>query len=169
MIELLVAVTIMAILSTIVAMNVNSSLAKARDGKRKEALRQIVTGLNLYNNSYNMYPPSATSTWPPTFDGSNQNTITGCGLVTAPTECDWGGIWEQDGVVYMQKIPDDPQGKPFYYRRASGGRLSYLLATKLEREFDSDIALSHSYCEDTGQGYYLVNQLPGVFFVCDTR
>lgn len=172
MIELLVACTILAILTTMVAMNVNGSLAKARDSKRKEGLRQIVTGLNLYYNVTNMYPPSAGSTsWPPDFDNpAIQNNIAGCGSISpAPSECSWGGIWEQDGVNFMPKIPQDPQGKPYYYRRSGGGRLSYILGAELERTSDPDISQSHTLCHDEDEGYYLIGQLPNVYFVCDTR
>lgn len=168
LIELLVTVSIVALLSGLVIINIFGNLAKARDAKRKNDLREIKTALEIYYNLTNMYPSSMNSSWPPQFNGNE--TISGCGSLSNPTpdQCPWGSPWTQDNVTYMGQVPRDPTAsQSYYYRRASGGRLSYLLIAKLERSFDPDIVSSQSNCEDASQGYTFSGN--PWYVVCEAR
>lgn len=164
LIEILITVSIVALLSGLVMINIIGNLAKARDSKRKNDLRELKTSLDLYYNINNMYPPSASSGWPPSFDGNE--TITGCGVLTTPTACAWGSAWSQGGVVYMSPLPKDPTGtQAYFYRRASSGRLTYLLVAKMERSFDPDITRSQEICADPTVYQFQ----PGWYIVCDVK
>lgn len=57
LIELLVVIAIIGILSSVILTSLNAARAKARDSKRKIELRQIATALELYYDSYGIYPP----------------------------------------------------------------------------------------------------------------
>lgn len=164
LIELMIAVTIVAIIAGIFALNVSGNLAKARDSKRKSDLRALKTSLDLYYNVNNIYPPSD-STWPP-YSGDNR--IKGCGALTAPTNCSWGTPWIQDGVTYMGMLPKDPKSQwSYFYLRAPQGRLSYIMVAKLERSFDPDTAVSQNNCQDTTYGF--VYSDPSWYVMCDAR
>jgi len=56
LIELLVVIAIIGLLSSIVLVNMQGVRAKARDAKRLQDMKQIVTALQLYFNKYERYP-----------------------------------------------------------------------------------------------------------------
>jgi len=56
LIELLVVIAIIGLLSSIVLVNMQGVRAKARDAKRIQDMRQIVTALQLYYSKYERYP-----------------------------------------------------------------------------------------------------------------
>lgn len=60
MIELLVAATILAVLSAIGLVSFQSANIRARDGKRKADLEQARSGLELYRSDIGYYPKSYT-------------------------------------------------------------------------------------------------------------
>lgn len=82
LIELLVVISIIGVLTTLVAANLNSARERARDAERKSDLKNISTALRLYFNDNGSYPASL----------------------------DWGQPWlSADGnTTYMGKIPSDP-------------------------------------------------------------
>ena len=55
-IEMLIVVSIFAILASIILARVVSAKANARDAKRVESIRQLENALDLYRNSNNRYP-----------------------------------------------------------------------------------------------------------------
>ena len=57
LVELLIVVAVTGVLSTIVALVVGNSFAKARDGVRKQALKNLVTPLESYLIANGSYPP----------------------------------------------------------------------------------------------------------------
>ena len=56
LIELLVVISIIAILSTIVLININKARAKARDARRLSDIKAILLALELYYDKYERYP-----------------------------------------------------------------------------------------------------------------
>ena len=59
LIELLVVVSIIGILTTLVAANLNSARERGRDAQRKSDLANIRTALRLYYNDNQAYPVDA--------------------------------------------------------------------------------------------------------------
>ncbi len=62
LIELLVVIAIIGILASIVLVSLNSARAKARDAKRQADLKQVAVALELYYNTNNAYPATASYT-----------------------------------------------------------------------------------------------------------
>ncbi|TFG35939.1 MAG: type II secretion system protein [Parcubacteria group bacterium] len=56
LIELLVVIAIIGILSSVVSVSMRSVRAKARDARRLQDMKQIVTALQLYYDKYERYP-----------------------------------------------------------------------------------------------------------------
>lgn len=77
--------------------NPTDQLQKPRDAQRKHDLDQIATALTTYYNDHECFPSSIP----------------------------FGSPWSEDGVVYMEKVPQDPdctsKGYPFcYYYQVDG-------------------------------------------------
>ena len=88
LVELLAVIAIMAILSTIVVVQINGSKERARDNQRKADLLKIATALEFYRTDNKAYP-SNLSTEP--------NTVLNSGL--------------KDALVptYLPSMPTDPK------------------------------------------------------------
>lgn len=97
LIELLVVISIIGILATLVAANLNAARSRARDAQRKSDLKNVQTGLRLYYNDRATFPANDTS-----FQ------IVGCGSYTTPLSCAWGDAWSVGTVSYMSKLPVEP-------------------------------------------------------------
>jgi type II secretion system protein G len=67
LIELLVVISIIGILATLVAANLNSARSRARDAVRKSDLKNTQTALRLYYNDNSVYPDTLVfgSSWQP--------------------------------------------------------------------------------------------------------
>jgi general secretion pathway protein G len=139
LIEMLVVISIIGILATLVAANLNSARSRARDAERKSDLKNIQTALRIYYNDKSSYPAS---------DGANQ--IKGCDPGT--NSCTWGGEWKIGTTVYMQKLPSDPLSPSQNYRYLmgsaadSGDTDSYILEACLENKSDTNGIASDSWC-----------------------
>ena len=97
LIELMVVIVILAILTTIVAINVIPSGQKAKVTAAKADISQLEGALNLYKLNYDSYPTTA--------EGLQA-------LVTAPAGID-ASKYQKGG--YIQKLPPDPWGRPYLY------------------------------------------------------
>jgi len=86
LVELLVVVSIIGVLTTLVAANLNSARERARDAQRKSDLRSIQTALRLYYNDNGEYPAGS---------GSISGVV-------------WGEEWSLGTTVYMNILPADP-------------------------------------------------------------
>lgn len=82
LIELLVVIAIIGILSTLVIVSLGNSRASSRDAKRLNDLRAMANALELYYADNNSYPEAENF---------------------SP-----GATFEAGGVVYMNKIPNNP-------------------------------------------------------------
>lgn len=83
LIELLVVISIIGILATLVAANLNSARSRARDAERKSDLKNISTALRLYYNDKATYP-------------------------TYPAQFSFGAPFVSGTTTYMQNAPNDP-------------------------------------------------------------
>lgn len=105
LIEILVAVSIIALLTVLGVTNFMVANKKARDGKRQGDLEQIKAALEIYRADQRDYP--TTAEWP----GA-------------------GGTLSSGTSTYMQNIPDDPTTSRDYYYASNGS--TYVLCASLE-------------------------------------
>jgi general secretion pathway protein G len=97
LIELMVVIVILAILTTIVAINVMPSGQKAKITAAKADISQLEGALNLYKLNYDSYPTTAQGLQ---------------ALVSPPAGVD-ASKYQKGG--YIQKLPPDPWGRPYLY------------------------------------------------------
>lgn len=141
LIEVLVVMTIIAVLVAIGLPNYLGARQRARDAKRKAELREFKNALRLYYNDYQQYPASQV----------NPTLVNGCGTdgdaqcpVCGTAEFAAGGV---DGcaTIYMKSLPTIGTVKSFkYYRCASGD--DFRLKSDLENISDADILVSQTRC-----------------------
>ena len=112
LIELLVVISIIGILATLVAANLNSARARARDTERKSDLKNISTGLRLYYNDKGTYPPQGY------FDSI------------------WGSQWAEGNMVYMNVLPNDPLPSQTYIYTYDLATDTFVLNACLENRSD---------------------------------
>ena len=113
LIELLVVISIIGILATLVAANLNAARSRARDAERKSDLANMRTALRLYYNDNGSYPPSNY------FDSL------------------WGLQWEVGSTVYMNTLPKDPLSSQTYKYALGSDTDSYTLSACLENNSDT--------------------------------
>lgn len=112
LIELLVVISIIGILATLVAANLNSARSRARDAERKSDLKNISTALRLYFNDNGKYPAASALPW-----GSQ-----------------WAGA---NGTVYMNTLPNDPLSGQTYNYQLGATNDTFTLSACLENQSDS--------------------------------
>lgn len=111
-IELLVVVSLIGVLATLVIANMNSARERARDAQRKSDLRNIQTALRLYYNDNGSYP------------------------LKAVVDSFWGSEWSDDGVTYMNLLPNDPLAPAQVYTYTYTDSETYTLFACLENKSD---------------------------------
>jgi type II secretion system protein G len=128
LLELLVAMAIMAILTVIGLRSFGSVQQKARDSRRKQDLQSISKALEIYYNDFKHYPDST------------EGQISACG-VDATQACSWGETWQNSSnqTLYMTKLPADPGGSQYFYLAGEDGK-SYSLFAYLENGEDEAVA-----------------------------
>ena len=144
LIELVVAMVIIAILSTAGISNYISSLKKGRDAQRKSDLAQLQRSLEAYaNDNKGAYPQS---------DATGH--ILSCPADTLGV-CSWGsGDFRASAVVgnntiYMKKIVKDPSiGQDYFY--VSIGGTSYQIYSRLENTNDLCFTNNIDMCKTAG-------------------
>jgi len=92
LVELLVVMSIIAILAALSIFALSGAREAARDTRRKSDLQSVAAALELYKADCNFYPSSVPSP----------------GTVFTGTACSMGAN------IYMQAIPDDPQSSQDY-------------------------------------------------------
>jgi type II secretion system protein G len=123
LIELLVVISIIGILATLVAANLNSARSRARDAERKSDLKNISTALRLYYND----------------------------KATYPTTFSFGAQFASGGTTYMEVVPEDPLSpdQHYQYTLIPGGD-GFTLRACLENGSDSQgVAVSGITCPGT--------------------
>lgn len=148
LIELLVAIAVIATIIGLALPNFLGARSRARDARRKGELNQLKTALQLYYNDYKVYPPAANGT-------GKINYISGCGTDGAtlcPATCtvDFAAGGTGCSTVYMSKFPGELGSSMFYYQVSSGA--DFCLKGSLENASDSDIATSWTRCSGKCSG-----------------
>lgn len=130
LVEILVAISVIGLLSAIVLVSVNSARAKSRDAKRKAEISQIQKALEMYYNDNGQYPLSGGAA-SPNSGWSNSNDASWATLSTA--------------LASYIKLPVDPVNSPagwagsagtytytFYSRNYGCAQQWYMLVYRLE-------------------------------------
>lgn len=149
--ELLIVITLLAILAITALFGWRVQIAKARDAQRKESLHQLSLAFSSYHDDFGCYPPEAQITCGSTF--------------LSP---------------YLPEIPCDPVNNATYkFTYVQNSCSSFELYTKLEYETDSDIAKSGcgSGCgPDSSYNYVVTSEgvggggnIEGVLPTCGTE
>lgn len=167
LIELMIAISIIAIISAIGLVSYSQAQKIGRDARRKQDLRQIAVALELFYQKNKRYPCSGTGvvTIPTAWQASN---ATLSWLTDNSLSCGWGGSNQIITPLYINKMPTDPlsdDGIPAgvtgygyaYYSGDSQYSAScpkgqyYILITKLENSSDKERldATSMSFCGNT--------------------
>ncbi len=92
LIELLVVIAIIGLLATLSVVALNNARERARDSRRVSDIRQIQTALELYFNSANNYPATASITYD----------------VGGLSVLDPSDTISYNDVVFMNPIPENP-------------------------------------------------------------
>jgi len=124
--EILIAIAIIAILTAIGIVSYGSINRGARNAKRKSDIGQIQSALELYRSDFGYYPAINTSAMN---DAANLEDST-------------------DFVTYLSKVPTDPKSIPYRYQATGlneGQYYGYCIAATLE---PSDL-VSDSTCVST--------------------
>ncbi len=108
LVELLVTISIIGLLSTIATVSYTSVRASSRDTKRVSDVKAIQAALEIYFESNSSYP----------FDGVAGPDGEILGLPETLTLSDIGFAPEPEGMVYMARVPRNPEpnGSPYVYR-----------------------------------------------------
>ena len=140
LIELLVVISIIAVITGLSLTNFLGARERARDTRRKSDLQQLKNALRLYYNDYNKYPASDSNTY-----------IAGCGTdgtVKCPGTCVAGefaaGGADGCSTVYMRTLPTE-----YTYDRhpnKPGDTDEFLLSVTLENASDENSAASQGRC-----------------------
>ena len=116
MVELLVVVTIIAVLTAVGAVSYGSTAKKSRDAKRTSDIEAIRTALELYRSDEGEYPVLTV----------NASTCITSSSIASATE------------TYLEKVPTDPinttRSTVLYCYKYSGNATSYTLTIYLEGE-----------------------------------
>jgi prepilin-type N-terminal cleavage/methylation domain-containing protein len=150
LIELMIAISIIAIVSAVGLVTYNNTRMIARDAKRKQDLKAIAQALELFYLEYRRYPCHGISTRVNSLD-TNTTWLTDSsdiGCVTATT----GGTGFKLSPAFMSSVPRDPLNttsyKYEYHSSAANGLGSppclnqdFILIAYLENTNDADTAL----------------------------
>ena len=142
LIEILIAVAIVAVLIGFIVPNFLGIRIRARDTKRKSDLSQLQKAMELFRSDRDLpaYP-----------DDTFMN-----GLCN---KC-WTQNADCGGNIYMKKLPCDPQTQNQYiYVRNPGDSLRYDISACLENQNDPDRDTeSISQCDDQGMVSYTLTE-----------
>jgi prepilin-type N-terminal cleavage/methylation domain-containing protein len=144
LIELLVVISIIGVLTALLAANFVGIRGRAADAAKKSDLRQLKSALRIYYNDFQAYPLGS-------------GTINGCGDGTVGC----GSSFSANGSVYMADLPDDLE----YY---SDGGDGFLLVVGLSNASDGDIGDSQAKCDPDGRPYFTTAPVDSdQFVVCE--
>lgn len=139
LIELMIAISIIAIISAVGLVTYNQSQKLGRDAKRKQDLRSIATALELYYQRNSHFPcanhsRSTSANWL-----NNSDSITGCNIGSAR-------VFDTN---YINKLPVDPLSNSATLFGTATGNYGY--------EYWANVVGTN--CTVAGQYYYLATLL----------
>ena len=110
--ELLIAIAIIGILSTITISSINNIRDRGRQARAQVELKQIANAMTLLKNDTNLWPGAQEPDCYPTTAGGNEienlNAATAGITQTHASFPGWGG-------PYMDEIPLDPWGTHYFF------------------------------------------------------
>jgi general secretion pathway protein G len=130
LIELMIVISIIAVLTGVVGGNYLTSRLRARDSERKSSMEQIGKALEIYYNDYGKYP------------GSDDGRITpheAVGSDQLGNPVNWGQTFiDNNNTVYMKQLPSDVQypSRQYYYE-VDENNLKYRLYGRIENVNDA--------------------------------
>lgn len=135
LIELLIVISIIGVLTALLATNFVAARNRALDSKAKTNLQQLKNALHSYYASYHKYPDNNdTALGSPLFKG--------CGA-TGTTACSSSAPFAANGIEYLSKLPTS-----YNYYSCAGGD-DFRLKITLSNKSDSDITQSKLLCPAT--------------------
>jgi prepilin-type N-terminal cleavage/methylation domain-containing protein len=150
LIELLVVISILAVIIAVAIPNFLSARQRGSDTKKKDEINQLKYALRLYYNDYQIYPANGN-------DGIGYiNYIFGCGVNgTSSCKSTCTGSFAAGGTgcdtVYMKQFPSDLGSSMYYYQRSSGD--DFCLKVGLDNASDPDLDKSQSRCATSCGSY----------------
>lgn len=152
LIEVLLVVSIIALLSTIIASTFSAARVYARDTRRVADLRSVAVALQLYANDHNGNYPAGSG---------DQHGCSGTGCLTA--------LIDELVPGYISQVPIDPvfgsTNDGYRYCQANGGA-SYQLVTRLETQDDNGWCTVPGIPPVSGTSCWTTNGVPD-YPVCD--
>lgn len=133
LLEIIIAMAVIAIISGALWGNFFSSLSKGRDSRRKQDLQSVAKALELYYADTKAYPTALPSWGAPFANQSNT------------------------AVIYMQKLPGDPAYPNATYCYTSPGAL-YKLYANLENTGDPVVFVTPVLCSTVYYNYGISSQ-----------
>jgi prepilin-type N-terminal cleavage/methylation domain-containing protein len=149
LVELLVVISIIAVIIGVTMSNLVGARGRARDSVRKTNVAELKNALRLYYNDFQSYPASNNT--------PNTAQIIGCGTSATVAACpsapctenefSRGGTNCASTTVYMKRLPRDTTGTLFEYRyyQVAGGD-DFCLSVPLENAADTGITASQAKC-----------------------
>lgn len=126
LIELLVVVSIIGLLVSVIMVSVNSARKKGRDAQRRSDVHQLVIALELYYDTYGVYPTATGATapsasWANSADGSWATLATALSpflpsLAKDPLQTTDPSIWANTGFSYSYFRCSNNNSYAFVYR-----------------------------------------------------
>ncbi len=113
LIEMLIVITIIALLASLILVGMGGARAKTRDARRVADLHNIMNGLELYYAKIGSYPVGTYTTI--------------AGWTTFKTTL-------TDAGIGVNRVPDDPLNATTYYYRYGGTTTNYVLGAALEQD-----------------------------------
>lgn len=127
LLELIIAMTILSIITMALWGNFFTSIVKGRDSRRKQDLESIAKALELYYFDKKFYPASV-SWGSPLVNPDNTN------------------------VIYMQQVPQDPSSSYSYCYRTDVNHTKYQLYAVMENTNDSKVFSQTVDCDASPPG-----------------
>lgn len=130
LVELLVVMSIIGVLSTLIAGGFRTAQMRGRDAQRKSDLKEIATSLALFYSDRGKYPTDAGGL----IMGCPYNPSLGTGTV-----CAWGsGEFTDSNTIYFKTLPSDPSNSYTYIYRivSSSNNQKFQVFARIENPKD---------------------------------
>ncbi len=165
LIEILVAISVIALVIGVALPNFLGARERGRDIKRKSELNQLKTALRLYYSDYGRYPNWNIGVYIIGCGPAGTSQCLGSGVCTTADFA--AGGTDGCGTIYMKRFPRIGTSQQFFYYQAANGD-DFRLKVLLENVSDADIVSSQARCSvvpaTNPAGTFSYN--PGDFVLC---